>query len=555
MSARISLIAVVVLAASCGYEAAPSARIENHCDDQSDCAPTGSTCDLEMRMCVAAESHSLLVGLEIALPQHDANDTAPLAFFAPEPVSPSVARDLTLPDTVNVIGTVRQGDDPTAIPAELIFTALPPFEGAPSLRAIAPSLPNGYVTMSGARAEYGVNLLPGVVYDTEVQPSGESLGRLPPLRFSTVDIPDERTFMLPIRYPETLEVLRGKLVSNSGGEVKGLVVQAIDRRTLRVVSSTTRVAESDDLGAFTLYLLPGTTSYLLRVSAPGAATLAPTFTVDPAYLYPEPVIQVPVPAVPAAVRYVGTVEGMTTEGMGPVAGAVLTFRSNNLVSAEGVVGTFQTTVTTDEAGLFDAQMLPGTYNVTITPRDQPNLGVLVDEVLIDAPTHTNPSLIGQLFTLPGRAVYGGRLSTPDGRPMEGVRVEARARGQSGSTPAARFNRSSSTLTDATGQFNLRLDVGTYDVVIHSPDGSGFPWIVERDVQIGAPQVTLQASFAFRAPVPLRGTATSASGEPVAGVMVTAYGIVVSGEGTRSIPIATAVTNAEGRYVLALPPSF
>jgi hypothetical protein len=250
-----------------------------------------------------------------------------------------------------------------------------------------------------------------------------------------------------------------------------------------------------------------------------------------------------------------------------VPNAVLTFRSTDVLDDETrLTGSFRTTVTAQgpdgsNPGRFEVELLPGTYGVTVEGSSEQGLGVVREMVRI-APPAEGDTLRGQIFRVPSQSRLGGRVLAPrpqGGEPaaVEGATVRARALGwapMGGVSEAARFNRDSDAVTDSTGRFSLRADVGSYDLSIRPPSESGYPWIVRPGWSVGSSERSLADTFELTASLPVTGTVRSASGQPIEGAEIKAFALIERDEGqTRTVQIGRTVTRSDGGYRLRLPP--
>jgi hypothetical protein len=163
--------------------------------------------------------------------------------------------------------------------------------------------------------------------------------------------------------------------------------------------------------------------------------------------------------------------------------------------------------------------------------------------------------MGQVFVLPQRARIAGDVRTRMEQPVAGATVEATALGRDEETEAsaARYNRSADTVTDALGRFDLGLDVGSYDITVRPPPEAGFPWLVAPDRRIGFTAGHLRDRFEFGAPVVVTGQLLDAVGAPVSGAELTAHGLLGDDGAARTVELGRATTDANGRYMLLLPP--
>jgi len=565
---RVALLLALLLApassgCSLALDSAPS--VTNQCRTDADC--TDALCDTARAMCVATGAPSLSVGLEIDVPS-SAGTSASVSAVAPFTVTGARALNLRscadsdapcIPENLPVAGNVRRADG-SAIAADLVFVPDSVIPG----RSGATVTAQARAAASAEMYDYRAVLAAGGHYEVLVRPTGVDAETLPPRRLSIVVPESAMLFVAPLDYPEALATLNGVLVDADYLPLQGVTVQAVDAVRGGVVSTT--VVSGDDSaaagpGSFSLVLSPDTTDYLLRVGGmtlPGEAP-SPTYDVDPAYLVPDVSgsVQILVPQV-RTVRYRGSVN-IEGDALAPIDGATIEFRSAELLDVRtGATGAYRTTpVTTGIDGSFDVLLVPGTYDVVVRPPSTDTaaaLGVYATRVIISDTTGT--MLAGQAFELPPRFTYGGSVTTADGRHIAGATVQASARGvdpSGGLELAMRFNRSSSASSDETGAFTMPLDRGIYDLAVKPPVGSGFPWVLVKDIEIRATTGNFVREVVFEAPVPVSGTLRDAADQPIEGAEIRAYAIIdVPDLGSRSIEIARATSTADGSYMLLLP---
>jgi len=152
--------------------------------------------------------------------------------------------------------------------------------------------------------------------------------------------------------------------------------------------------------------------------------------------------------------------------------------------------------------------------------------------------------------------------------MPPASVEAIALGRSsafelsaGDASSTRYNRSRQTASMDDGTFRLPVDLGSYDVVVKPPAGSGFSWQVRYDVNIGAQRgVEFGTIIDMVSPVTVTGLlryADSADSNGLENAEVTAFAIVEDespAAAERALPLGSATADADGRFTLLLPPS-
>ncbi len=559
---HIAALFAVLLPAGCGtfLDGPPP----NRCEGDGDCS--AGSCDVLRGMCVASPATPLAITVEV-VPASDPYGGMPLpvAFALEDEVTgPSDLGDLVLPVNVLVRGQVRWIGEPVS--ASITFTLLSQVPGASTTRVETQTFAEPMRDPAdGSVFDYAVQLLPSQTYEVTVQPNGEWRSRLPPLRarFETVDRGVARDFP----YEERLSLVTGAVVDTEGEPQTGMIVRAIEPVTGRVVSSTYTTGTDPEKppGYFELRLAPGIDpTWLFSLNASGArleeGRPSPTFSVDPSALLegPEGVTILVPPVSTQVITYRGLVEVAGRPGQGASASLSFTARSV-LDDVTQVVGSFRAMVATSDEpgheGELTVQLLPGTYDVVITPSSVEH-GVIREEVALAA--SAGGELSGQLFQVPLRARYQGTVRTPAGEPVLNAQVRGRARGSTFGDvlpSVAVYARSSDAVADPNGLFALPLDVGLYDVVVEPPAGTSWPWALARDVAVGASATDIPGNaFELTPPVPVGGRAVFAGDLPVVGGEVRAYALVPDGAGTRAVQVARTQTDDLGRFTLLLPPA-
>jgi hypothetical protein len=104
----------------------------------------------------------------------------------------------------------------------------------------------------------------------------------------------------------------------------------------------------------------------------------------------------------------------------------------------------------------------------------------------------------------------------------------------------------------------RFDPGLYDLIVRTPEASGYPWIVRPRFEI-LPQATLDAgSMKASAPVVITGIVTDPDNNPVPRAAVRARALIVlEGQKDASGAVLVGETRADefGRYRLVVPSAF
>lgn len=559
----------------CGFDTSrPAAAPQNECTLVEDCL--AGTC--VEGLCVEPAPEALRVVVEVE-PQDDAERTLPHRWrFAPEVVLGPGAQDLTLPPGVEVVGQVRFGELP--VPADITFTRIQdlPVGTEEALRTRTYAEPTN-VDVNGASfaADFASVLGGGGLYDVTITPTAAPFAPLdellpttanrvvPPLLLRNVTLPsDTNRWELEVDFADFATPCNANLrvVCTLSGEVvriselgdveleNGLQVRAVELETGRTVSSLGVTEE----GRFSVAVAPDTGPYALRISAGADRPLFPEVTTSVVY-DDQGELRIEMPAF-VPVVYAGTVENAEGE---PLADALVQFTATDLVSADaGVEASLQRTVVTgsgDSAGQFDLSLLPGVYDVVVTPaavpttdpRDEP--GILAQRVTLGSGVR---DVRGQVLVLPRRTSFGAQIWTPAGETLP-VDVEASPLRREGTQGlVARYNRSATTTAGPSGWFDLRLDLGLYDISARPPAEGGFPWVIFPSVSVAIPGSTTVRMVDIGMPVPRSGVVRANDGTPLASARVTAYVILDDPEGERAVRVATTVSDVDGNYRLLLP---
>jgi hypothetical protein len=530
-------------------------------------------------LCVEPSPEALRIFLEVE-PLADVERTLPQRWrFDPEVVLGPGTQDLALPQGVEVVGQIRF--DGVTVPADIGFARVQtvPMGVQDELRTRTYVEPSN-VSIGGTRleADFASALGGGGIYDVTITPttapfdSGD--GELPPPPANRVVPPTVlRGVVLPSDVPRwALQVDLGDFsrpcsadlragctlsgdvvrVSDTGAEAPetGLQVRAVERLSGRVVSS---VDITDD-GHFAIAVAEDAGPYALRISAGSERPLFPGVTAD-VVVGAASAPRIVVPSF-ETVSYAGTVE--TTEGV-PLPDAQVLFSAVSILNPDsGLEATWQQTTVTESgraAGEFEISLVPGIYDVIVTPsavtttdpRDEP--GILAQRVVL---AEGLPQVRGQVFIVPRRASFGAQVWAPSGEalPLSVEAIPLRREGLQGIV--TRYNRSAAAVAGPSGAFDLRLDLGVYDIVAQPPAAGGFPWVVFPDVSIAIPGSTSARTLDIGMPVPRSGVVRASDGTPLAGARVTAYVLIDAPEGERALRVATTTSDVDGHYRLLLP---
>ena len=555
---RLVLTTCLMLAA-CADFGGDAVQVRNQCGGPSDCSGT-ATC--EDAICVSND----VTDLEIALSVISAEDSITLNSWTNDPflLVRSTEHDVTFPHYVEIAGTLDWAGD-ERIPATITFTR-PGLPGRPADR-VSVSTFTEPKRIGDIDADFSARLESGAMYEVEVTPSATNmpdteipwLRALPPMRIRQLETPSspEGSVIWPVElaYPPFDTVctsmfagcsLSGTVVNSATEPQEGLQVRAVESASGRVVSST---AVTDAEGNFQIVTSPDTEAFVLRVTGGEARPLFPTVSVDPALLPPGETVRIRVPDA-QMVTYRGTVQ---TEG-GEGVGATLTFQSEDVFDEAVMLrGSFRTSTSTNPDGSFEVELLAGTYEIVVSPTAG-TYAPVADSLRITPPMTGAPIVSGQLFITPERAVLGGTVRTASGEPFPGVQLEAVALGIQADDEmprAAIYNRSSEAASrDDDGLFDLRLDVGVYDIFVKPPAESKYGWLVMPSYTVGSLR-TLANPFEIDPPVPVQGMIRDANGAPIPNAEVTVLGR--RSGGTRFVELGRARADAEGFYRVLVSP--
>ncbi len=266
----------------------------------------------------------------------------------------------------------------------------------------------------------------------------------------------------------------------------------------------------------------------------------------------------------STVRVRGT---MVDANVTPVAGASVRLRSEHLLgAAKGLSARYEAVATSDEEGTIALDLLPGTYQVVVTPPDQTKLAVT--ETLWEI-ARTPPVQAGRTVALEPRQELRGSAIEPLGSsPLSGASVTLLPSTiatpdylERALNPATVNPRVASAVTDSDGRFAIAVDPGRVDLSVKPSEASGFPWLVRARMKVPrAPLGEMPSSF----PVPLAGTLRDPGDNLVQRALLRVFAMLdddspsglarsaemLSGDGV--LQIAEGRTDESGDFVLLLP---
>jgi hypothetical protein len=586
---RAFLISSVAFACAtgCNFESANPGPVElNVCSVQADCSDAAECRD---GMCMAQSTEvPLSIALEVTPKKTSAAEEALPQLLGPISIEGPIERDFPLNAAILVSGLVRDGSKKLASAISFAPTFVPTkvIAGIP-LKTIT------VMTTAGAARpddDYQVQLLAGVQYRMLVRPA--EAGYVP----HHLLITPEPELRVDVNYA-TIATEQRWFAIDGGPSLGQLQVSASDRRSGETVSSTATVRN----GKAQLSFPPSVEDFRIDIRA--SQTYAPkeldatagtpcdsdtpaypAFSIDAKQLGidPDGIAQISLPQLPRRIRYEGRVELCPEDLQDPkqLGNLPITLRSHKLgleqelaqeqEQVSGLVASYNATTNatfhTESRELrFCVEVMPGEYDIVVTPPSSAECSLFAERRLIKAPAN-GATATGVLLELPPPRYLHGKLQTMEMgiEPLKGGSIDAVALGR-GSEPddlgrITRFNRSRQTTTNARGEFKLLLDLGSYDIVIKPPAGSGFPWQVRYDVEVDADSDPTPMTLGMVWPISVDGRLRR-PGEPgktgIDGATIEAYALVPDGEDDdrrRAISIGKATASSDGAFTILLPPS-
>ncbi|MDH3655305.1 MAG: carboxypeptidase-like regulatory domain-containing protein [Myxococcales bacterium] len=563
------LLALVVLI-GCSFDSATVTTIDNSCAGNASCAQ--GVCDGSI--CVDDSGASVALAIEVLRGPAEAQVVTPASWaFAAEPTSGQTSRDLLLPATRQVVGTVRWNGSP--VPATLRFVRRMDEALAP-LAPIAIEV-DTFLDPSAADGSQGNDfstvLVAGETYELVVMPSSDmvmvpaqepapAIRSLPPLYlvFPIAEGDPSEPFRIDISFPAGLAddctvdrdigcTFRAEIYSRDSEDLvdlpeAGLQVRAIDKQTGRVVSS---IAETDADGRFAIRVSNDASDYLIRITSSAGRAPFPAVSVDPDLLFVNNPLDklIYIPRL-APVQVSGSVRDKIGRA---VPGATVRFLSTKIFGGVqlGLEGTFSGSATTNEDGSFGAELLTGFYSITVTPPEDiaNNWGIhYADAAVGEEGTEIGNLLVASQINL------SGTVLTFRNEAASGVTVLARAR------PAAdpsSVHRSQEVVSDDLGDFAMSVDIGVYDVQVKVPAESGFAWLVEPELRMSLDEGDLRREYRLEPPVAVDGVIRNSDGETVPNALVRGYFFHQGSGGTRPLQVAEVVSGEDGSYRLLITP--
>lgn len=557
--------------AGCSFSSSEMASvIDNSCAGDSDCEQ-GVCSD---RICIDDSGASVDVAIEVLRSSSDVWGLTPASWaFAAGPASGVTVRDLDLPPTRQVRGSVRWND--LRIPATLRFVRRMdgPVQSLTPVAVEAQTLRQeggvdgltsfDFSAVLVAHETYDVVVLPStdMVMEDTGEASAPALRSLPPLylQLAIDDADPGEPFRFDIEFPSDLAspcttaqdtgcTLEAQVLSVDGLAAipeAGLQVRAIEMETGRVVSS---IGETDESGRVAIRISDTATDYWIRITSSVGRAPFPAVSIDPEVVFANQSETkfIYIPRLPP-VRFTGRVRDANDAA---VPGATVRFLSTGIFGGSqlGLEGSFSGSATTNEDGNFDVELLPGYYTISVTPPVdvENNWGVLVTE----APLVGDQVTATEALIVPPQVGLRGWVTTFRDETAPGVTIVARARSDGDSIA---MHRSQEVVSNSIGAFAMTVDEGIYDMQVRVPSETGFAWLIERNLSIDVARGDLTRSYRLVPPIPLRGFVRASDGTPAAGALIRGYVVIDDGGESRRIQIAEATSREDGSYELLIAP--
>jgi hypothetical protein len=564
--------ATALLLAACADDNRSLLPLLNRCTPVTDCG-RGSSCDPELGICTLNNIGTPYdFRLRITPPQP--NDAGLFAISTTDRITLDGAVKLPalqLAKAVFVSGRVLASDGATTLEAELVFT--PHDENA---------LGGELSVLTGPKAGFSAQLVPNRSYDVMVYPRGPDSESFPPYSFqlATSANDDSHDFTYPALVALTGQVLQ----ENDAGAPKGARIRTRWRDSFVASSSIGQIADQGKfsvLAAETVLSSPDDHELVLDLSELrfNGAVLPQNVQIAFDLSKRNASGRWTMPTLPPPVLFSGSVEISRLSDQPATSANVnaqLTWISD-FTPPSGSDDKRQTdwcmlkqpgapkdafrcsayvTSYVNEQQMANVFLLPGVYDVVVAP-----LGSVAQLLTPHRETYTiqsqpiNGVQEGYTFQLDTLTLFAGKVQSPARQPMPSVSVSATAlRVRDGLPEIALYNRSSSQLSDADGDFQLGVDVGVYDFIAAPPQGSGYAWVLRMNRRLAGDKISLQG-MKPQFPILAQGRVISPTDAAVPMATVDAYAMVpnLAGGADRAVLIARTTTNTSGEYALQMPP--
>ncbi len=575
--------ALFLLFASCSVEeladSAPVPRVLNTCQVDADCGTGLQRGMCGSGMCVASSGQVDTAFLEIVPPASAYYGAGDSFLVALDGISRgSWTKDLSLARYANLEGmittTVNVLGEPPSDSCEQAFDA-----SSQSMRVhvelsrsvASRGLPGLTVAANAERAAGSTSWVfaasvPAGTYDVYATALAGCDADFPPL-FATSQVlePGDVKLELHVGALSTLSGIVSPPMKTTDEHVSlaGWTVSLVEPEQGKVISTTRKLNDSNPTNFELRYQPLADTVPLLQV-VPPKDLVAPIVTWDLSVLDLDGDGQVQPSLSTLDLATVQVSASVVGDDLEPVAGAAVRLRSTGLLgAAQGLNARYEASATADADGLVTVSLLPGTYQVVVTPPDRMGLSITQAAWTIGRSPPVQAGRTVEVSPMP--SVEGAVLDPIASRPIEGIAVSALPSALNTAPyyerildPAPLVPRVASTITGQDGGFVLGVDPGTVDIAAQPSELSKFPWLVRARVVVpGEPLGPMRISF----PVPLAGTLRDPSGNPVQQARLRVFAVLDAKADNPSrgdpglagvLQVAEGRTDKYGAFTLLLP---
>lgn len=441
----------------------------------------------------------------------------------------------------------------------------------PRARLLGLSVPSYSIDVTDTQSDsYQLDLhIPPGRYDVYVQPQATLDGCvLPPYLALDREIEPGRV-ALDVNLPEP-KALRVRVLG-SGLDLRGWTIEIVERDSGRRLSNRAPIEQvNDGLEEYTALVAYSQVEGRENAPASELVLLAPPdYVTGPSVYVERSVVELfqdggglidQLRTLPRPVTFSARVG--IGKSIDPVPAKVLLLATRLASTGPGTVAAFSRSVETDEkSGLFSAQILPGTYRVVVQPLDDQLRPVETEINVSEAEVQA-----GKTILIESRNDVTGRLVDFNGQPISGVPVVMRAMEQGASPSVLELaqgqqvfvSMATSASTDKNGAFGLKADQGRFQLSVHPPHDSGYPWFVRLEQEVSADPLGL-GKLQLSLPVAVSGVLTSSDLGEIPNARIVVYAMLKDGQvvaraadATQVVPVAESRSNENGQFRLLLP---